>query len=183
MKDHTPEDHTTTMDDDETTIYATNDEVVTVTQEEMNELVKKQIIECATEFKPMKEEELIDLFTEVSGLGSGLVPLEKFDFREYTAEYYRKRFPNFPLEFYDLMEKASSEKLANYAKKDIFPEEKRGGMIRINEERIISFGGSGEEPNEGTELTAENLSELDHRALHPSDDLRPPELVRSENTV
>ena len=175
-----PEDLLIEPCDEETTIHATDEQPETVTQEEYAEIVKKQILDCKTEFNPMTEDEIIDLFADVKGLGSGLVPLEKFDFREYTAEFYRKKFPHFPLDFYTLMEKASNEKLANYAKKDIFPEEKRGGMIRVNEEHVISFGGTGVDSDE---LEEPDLSDLDHMSLHPSDDLRPPELVRSENTV
>ena len=165
-----PEEYSTLTCDGGTEIYASEEETVTVTGKELEEMMKKQIINNVTEFKTMAEEEIIDLFCDVNGLGTGLVPIDKFDLRPYTAEYYRKKFPNFPPQFYELMEKASQEKIANFTIED-----KKDGMVKINEERIISFGGSSIEPESGTnevsELQISDLSELDHMSLHPSEDL------------
>ena len=55
-------------------------------------------------------------------------------------------------------------------------------MIRVNEEHVISFGGTGVDSDEPDELEPD-LDDLDHMSLHPSDDLRPPELIRSENQI
>ena len=95
----------------------------------------------------MDESEIIDLFCDINGLGEGLVPIEKFDIRTYTASWYRRKFPNFPPQFYELMEKASQEKIANFTM-----DGKKEGMIKINEEQTISFGGTSNEPGVASQL-------------------------------
>ena len=181
MTDIEPQEYSTLTCDDETSISVSEEETVTVSSKELEALMKKQIINSVTEFKTMDEKEIVDLFCDVQGLGEGLIPIEKFDFREYTAEYYRKKFPKFPENFYELMEKASQEKIANFT---VDKKKEETGMIRIEEETVVSFGDT-TLPTDGneTELDISDLSELDHMSLHPSEDLRPPELVRSENNI
>ena len=184
MTDTYPEEYSTLTCDSETSISASEEETVTVSSKELEALMKKQIINSVTEFKTMDEKEIVDLFCDVQGLGEGLIPIQQFDFREYTAEYYRKKFPKFPENFYELMEKASQEKIANFT---VDKKKEETGMIRIEEETVVSFGDTtlptDGAPLEESELDISDLSELDHMSLHPRGDLRPPELVRSENTV
>ena len=177
MTDIEPQEYSTLTCDDETSISVSEEETVTVSSKELEAIMKKQIIDSVTEFKTMDEKEIVDLFCDVQGLGQGLVPIEKFDFRSYTAEYYRKKFPQFPPNFYELMEKASLEKIANFT---VDKKKEETGMIRIEEETVVSFGDT-TLPTDGAPLEESDLSELDHMSLHPSGDLRPPALARNES--
>ena len=196
MTDTYPEEYSTLTCDSETEITASEEETVTVTGKELEAIVKKQIINSVTEFKTMDEKEIVDLFCDVQGLGEGLIPIQQFDFREYTAEYYRKKFPKFPENFYELMEKASLEKIANFT---VDKKKEDAGMIRIEEETVVSFGDT-TLPTDGApleesdapstmcddashQLDISDLSELDHMSLHPSGDLRPPALARNESQI
>ena len=174
-----PEEYSTLTCDSETSISASEEETVTVSSKELEALMKKQIINSVTEFKTMDEKEIVDLFCDVQGLGQGLIPIQQFDFRSYTAEYYRKKFPQFPPNFYELMEKASLEKIANFT---VDKKKEETGMIRIEEETVVSFGDT-TLPTDGAPLEESDLSELDHMSLHPSGDLRPPALARNESQI
>ena len=179
MNNTDPQEYSTLTCDSDFEITASEEETVTVSSKELEAIMKKQIIDSVTEFKTMDEKEIVDLFCDVQGLGQGLVPIEKFDFRSYTAEYYRKKFPQFPPNFYELMEKASQEKIANFT---VDKKKEDAGMIRIEEETVVSFGDT-TLPTDGAPLEESDLSELDHMSLHPSGDLRPPALARNESQI
>ena len=186
MKIEEPEEYSELTCDGGNEISASEDETVTITAKELEDNMKKQIINNITEFKTMDESEIIDLFCDINGLGEGLVPIEKFDMRTYTASWYRRKFPNFPPQFYELMEKASQEKIANFTM-----DGKKEGMIKINEEQTISFGGTSNEPGSGSEDAAdldapplvgdEKIPKGDFLQISDLSDLKPPELVRSKN--
>lgn len=107
-------------------------ETQTISTEEIQDIVKKQIEENKTEFCDMTAEQVVDLFDEFLDKG---VDLSKFDYRLYTKDYYAEKFPGFDPRFYECLEKASHEKFADQS-------EKKGwdNYTFENGEFVINFG-------------------------------------------
>lgn len=107
-----------------------------LTDEDIKKLVQKQLSESPIEYCTMSPEQIVDFADEVRERG---VPMELFDFRTFTAQYYREKFPGFPPEFYNCMEKASAQKFVDQS--DPPPESK----YKFEQgEYNITFGGEDE---------------------------------------
>mgnify|MGYP003656745357 CR=1 FL=1 len=109
-----------------------DDDNETISTQEIQAIVKKQIEENTTDFCDMTAEQVVDLFDEFLDKG---IDLSKFDYRLYTKDYYAEKFPGFEPRFYECLEKASHEKFADQS-------EKKGwdNYTFENGEFVISFG-------------------------------------------
>ena len=109
-----------------------DDDNETISTQEIQAIVKKQIEENTTDFCDMTAEQVVDLFDEFLDKG---IDLSKFDYRLYTKDYYAEKFPGFEPRFYECLEKASHEKFGDFT-------EKKGwdNYTFENGEFVISFG-------------------------------------------
>jgi tagatose-1,6-bisphosphate aldolase len=122
-------------DDDtvtETVVRHGDDDNETISTEEIQAIVKKQIEENTTDFCDMTAEQVVDLFDEFLDKG---IDLSKFDYRLYTKDYYAEKFPGFDPRFYECLEKASHEKFADQTEKKAWD-----NYTFENGEFVISWG-------------------------------------------
>ena len=84
--------------------------------EDISEKELEDIVSC---FIPKKNDIKIDM--------------SQFDFRIFTADYYKEKFPNFPSYVYDLLEECSSKKIGT------IKEEKPPTVVKTEEETVITF--------------------------------------------
>ena len=127
-----------TVDSHQTDDNTQNDnETVTISQSEIQDIVKKQVEENTTEYCDMSATQVVELFDEFIDKG---VDISKFDYRLYTRDYYAEKFPGFEPRFYDCLEKASHEKFA-----DVSAKKGWNNYVYENGDFVISFGGSPQE--------------------------------------
>ena len=151
----TDDDVTVTRHEDEATHVQNEtpedlrDEIITVSESEIADIVKKQLENSSAQYCDMSAEEVIDLFDEFRDKD---VDMSKFDYNIYTRDFYAERFPGFDPRFYECLEKASHEKFVNQADKKDWR-----SYTYENGEFVLSFGGT--EDSEGAHGVAEQHQE------------------------
>jgi len=132
--------------DDETVTVTGNEpdkvDEITITQEEIQDIVRKQIEESNAEYCDMTPEQIIDLVDEFRDKD---VDLSKFDYNIYSRDFYAERFPGFEPRFYECLERASHEKFVNQEDKKDWR-----SYSRENGDFTVSFGGTEESKDDET---------------------------------
>lgn len=130
-----------------------DNDTITTSQSEIQDLVKKQIEENTTEFCDMSAEQVVDMFDDFVDKG---VDISKFDYRIYTKDFYAEKFPGLDPRFYECLEKASYEKFADLSAKKGW-----NNYTYENGEFVISFGGTPEEKKDDISITTEHGSDCE----------------------
>ena len=137
---------------------------IILSHDDLTRIAKEQIENSKSVFCEMSAEQVMDLFTDVSAQGVDV--LNNFDYRLYTAEYYREKFPGFDPRFYQCLEKASHEKFADQTPKV----DKFKNYTYENGEFVISFGGDDKKDLENIPLDQQddgtgNLQKIEDLSL------------------
>ncbi len=60
---------------------------------------------------PLEEADIIEMFGNFLNYDEPSIDIANFDFRTHTADWYKEKWPNFPDEFYNILEEASRVKI------------------------------------------------------------------------